>query len=152
MYGSHVQEDDRGLRAGSAVTQTGRSFRAPCLFIFILLNLMNSMPFRQLKSFLKILIGVQYKALSVTFGDSSPRGRAKGLHTLAREMERICTDTLHLLFYGHPSKAGRGLLSVKSFPQAAPRTHPGKAGPSRKWSRRSFRPSRWPGCMRRRCP
>ena len=40
---------------------------------------MNSMPFRQLKSFLKILIGVQYKALSVTFGDSSPRGRAKGL-------------------------------------------------------------------------
>ena len=78
---------------------------------------MNSMPFRQLKSFFKILIGVQYKALSVTFGDSSPRGRAKGLHTLAREMERICTDTLHLLFYGHPSKAGRGLLLW--LPQAA---------------------------------
>ena len=32
--------------------------------------------------------------LSVTFGDSSPRGRAKGLYP-AREMERICTDTLH---------------------------------------------------------
>ena len=33
--------------------------------------------------------------LSVTFGDSSPRGRAKGLHVLAQEMERIYTDTLH---------------------------------------------------------
>ena len=35
-------------------------------------------------------------ALSVTFGDSSPRGRAKGCTCiLKREMERICTDTLH---------------------------------------------------------
>ena len=33
--------------------------------------------------------------LSVTFGDSSPGGRAKGLHVLAQEMERIYTDTLH---------------------------------------------------------
>ena len=41
---------------------------------------------------------------SVTFGDSSPGGRAKGLHMLARKMERICTDTLHSLFYDHPLK------------------------------------------------
>ena len=33
--------------------------------------------------------------LSVTYGDSSPGGRAKGLHVLAQEMERIYTDTLH---------------------------------------------------------
>ena len=50
------------------------------------------------------------KALSVTFGDSSPGGRAKGglypsYSLLARKMERICTDTLHLLFYVHPQKA-----------------------------------------------
>ena len=38
------------------------------------------------------------QALSVTCGDSSPRGRAKGL-LLEREMERICTDALHSLFY-----------------------------------------------------
>ena len=37
-------------------------------------------------------------ALSVTFGDSSPRGRAKGLHMLAQEMKRIRTDTFHSLF------------------------------------------------------
>ena len=43
--------------------------------------------------------------LSVTFGDSSPRGRAKGLRMVSREMERICTDTLHLLFYDHPFNA-----------------------------------------------
>ena len=39
------------------------------------------------------------KALSVTFGDSSPKGRAKGQHLvnsmLSREMERIFIDTLH---------------------------------------------------------
>ena len=45
------------------------------------------------------------KALSVTFGDCSPGGRAKGLSPyLGREMERICTDTLHSLFYDHPLK------------------------------------------------
>ena len=33
------------------------------------------------------------KALSVTFGDSSPGGRAKGLDMLAQEMEHIDTDT-----------------------------------------------------------
>ncbi len=32
-------------------------------------------------------------ALSVTCGDSSPKGGAKDV--LAQEMERICTDTLH---------------------------------------------------------
>ena len=38
------------------------------------------------------------EALSVTCGDSSPRGRAKGV-LLEREMERIRTDALHSLFY-----------------------------------------------------
>ena len=37
--------------------------------------------------------------LSVTFGDSSPKGRAKGQNLvnsmLSREMERIFIDTLH---------------------------------------------------------
>ena len=44
--------------------------------------------------------------LSVTFGDSSPGGRAKGLHVLEREMERIFADTLHSLLYDHPLKTG----------------------------------------------
>jgi len=52
-------------------------------------------------------------ALSVTCGDSSPRGRAKGLHMLEQKMERICTDTLHLLFYDHLSK--KLSLSVSFF-------------------------------------
>ena len=46
------------------------------------------------------------KTLSVTCGDSSPRGRAKGPYLVngmfAQEMERICTDTLHSLFYDRP--------------------------------------------------
>ena len=42
------------------------------------------------------------KARSVTFGDSSPRGRAKGLDMLAQEMEHIDTDTLHPLFLRPP--------------------------------------------------
>ena len=42
-------------------------------------------------------------ALSVTFGDSSPGGRAKGVRMLEREMERIRIDMLHSLFYGHPA-------------------------------------------------
>ena len=33
-------------------------------------------------------------ALSVTFGDSSPKGRARGCAPV-REMEHIFTDTLH---------------------------------------------------------
>jgi len=44
--------------------------------------------------------GYGCKALSVTCGDSSPKGGAKDV--LAQEMERICTDTLHSLFYDHP--------------------------------------------------
>ena len=48
---------------------------------------------------------LSYKALSVTCGDSSPGGRAKGLYPLlARELERIGIDTLHSLLYDHPSK------------------------------------------------
>ena len=42
------------------------------------------------------------KARSVTFGDSSPRGRAKGLDMLAQEMEHIDTDTLHPLLLRPP--------------------------------------------------
>ena len=45
------------------------------------------------------------KALSVTCGDSSPKGGAKDV--LAQEMERICTDTLHSLFFDHPLNAYR---------------------------------------------
>ena len=40
-------------------------------------------------------------ALSVTFGDSSPKGGAKGVPRYIK-MERICTDALHSPFYGHP--------------------------------------------------
>ena len=43
------------------------------------------------------------KALSVTCGDSSPKGRAKASYIGMPEMERICIDTLHSLFYGYPS-------------------------------------------------
>ena len=46
------------------------------------------------------------KALSVTCGDSSPGGRAKGVHVLEQEIERICTDTLYSLLYDHPLKTG----------------------------------------------
>ena len=66
--------------------------------------------------------------LSVTFGDSSPRGRAKGLRMVSREMERICTDTLHLLFYDHPFNAAR-LSYVKTFTGNLPAAyllHPAK--------------------------
>ena len=40
-------------------------------------------------------------ALSVTFGDSSPGGSAKGVRMLEREMERIRIDMLHSLFYDY---------------------------------------------------
>ena len=36
-------------------------------------------------------------------GDSSPKGRAKASYIGIKEMERICIDTLHSLFYGYPS-------------------------------------------------
>ncbi len=51
--------------------------------------------------------------LSVTFGDSSPFGRAKGQNSmLSREMERIFIDTLHQLFYGHPSNGQLSLFAI----------------------------------------
>ena len=49
-------------------------------------------------------------ALSVTCGDSSPKGGAKDV--LAQEMERICTDTLHSLFYDHPINAYRAFSAT----------------------------------------
>ena len=39
---------------------------------------------------------------SLSHGDSSPKGRAKASY-IGQEMERICIDTLHSLFYGYPS-------------------------------------------------
>ena len=42
------------------------------------------------------------RLLSVTCGDSSPKGEPRH-RILAQEMERICIDTLHSLFYGYPS-------------------------------------------------
>ena len=48
---------------------------------------------------MSIFMGTVYKALSVTFGDSSPKGRAKGVRILTRETERIFADTLRQLFY-----------------------------------------------------
>ena len=42
------------------------------------------------------------KVLSVTCGDSSPKGEPRH-RILAQEMERICIDMLHSLFYGYPS-------------------------------------------------
>ena len=54
--------------------------------------------------------------LLVTFGDSSPRGRAKGLRMVSREMERICTDTLHSLFYDYLLNAAH-LLCKKHLPE-----------------------------------
>ena len=54
------------------------------------------------------------KALSVTCGDSSPRGRAKGLYLhVGTKMERICIDTLHSLFYDRPSNVGAALFACK---------------------------------------
>ena len=61
------------------------------------------------------------EALSVTFGDSSPRGRAKGLRVLAREMERICTDTLHLLFYDRLNAARRYFIRENIYRKLTPR-------------------------------
>ena len=70
------------------------------------------MPFRQLKSFLKILIGVQYQSPSVT---ALPEGEPRGC-TSARKMERIGIDTLHSLFYDHPADRWVIFPSVKRFP------------------------------------
>ena len=62
------------------------------------------------------------KALSVTFGDSSPRGRAKGLDMLAQEMEHIDTDTLHPLFLRPPIQSS-GAYVISAF---SPGTAPGR--------------------------
>ena len=59
--------------------------------------------------------------LSVTFGDSSPRGRAKGLRMVSREMERICTDTLHSLFYDYLLNAAHHLCK-KHLPETYSQT------------------------------
>ena len=47
------------------------------------------------------------KTLSVTCGDSSPRGRAKAACNpiyVHKKRSASVIDTLHSLFYGHPSK------------------------------------------------
>ena len=44
------------------------------------------------------------KALSVTSGDSSPKGESQGI-VYWQKWERICIDTLHSLFYGYPLNA-----------------------------------------------
>ena len=61
------------------------------------------------------------KALSVTCGDSSPKGRPRH-RILAQEMERICIDTLHSLFYGYPSMRvpPESRMVVKRFPSRHP--------------------------------
>ena len=59
------------------------------------------------------------KALSVTFGDSSPRGRAKGLDMLAQEMEHIDTDTLHPLFLRPPIQSS-GAYVISAFSPGMP--------------------------------
>ena len=51
--------------------------------------------FRGVCAQIDLIIRKRLQDLSVTYGDSSPGGRAKGLHVLAQEMERIYTDTLH---------------------------------------------------------
>ena len=42
------------------------------------------------------------KVLSVTWVTALPKGEPRH-RILAQEMERICIDTLHSLFYGYPS-------------------------------------------------
>ena len=41
-----------------------------------------------------------------------PEGEPRGC-TSTREMERICTDTLHSLFHNHPSNVGAVFLLAK---------------------------------------
>ncbi len=60
------------------------------------------------------------KSLSVTFGDSSPRGRAKGLDMLAQEMEHIDTDTLHPLFLRPPIQSSGAYVISAFLPGTAP--------------------------------
>ena len=62
------------------------------------------------------------KALSVTCGDSSPQRGEPRHRILAQEMERICIDTLHSLFYGYPSMRvpPESRMVVKRFPSRHP--------------------------------
>ena len=69
------------------------------------------------------------KALSVTCGDSSPKGEPRH-RILAQEMERICIDTLHSLFYGYPSMRvpPESRMVVKRFPSRHPASPCGRGG------------------------
>ena len=55
-------------------------------------------------------------------GDSSPRGRAKGLDMLAQEMEHIDADTLHPMFLRPPIQSS-GAYVISAF---SPGTAPGR--------------------------
>ena len=68
------------------------------------------------------------KALSVTCGDSSPKGRPRH-RILAQEMERICIDTLHR-FTATPQCACRPKVGIKRFPSAPLASPCGKVAPS----------------------
>ena len=77
------------------------------------------------------------KALSVTCGDSSPKGEPRH-RILAQEMERICIDTLHSLFYGYPSMRvpPESRMVVKRFPSRHPLASPcGRGGPAQRGRR-----------------
>ena len=55
------------------------------------------------------------KTLSVTCGDTLPKGEPRGCTpppSNIRKMERICTDTLHSLFYDYPSNRQGRFLRV----------------------------------------
>ena len=53
--------------------------------------------------------------LSHLRGQLSPRESQGGVRILAQEMERICTDTLHSLFYDCPSKRRDDFLFKNFF-------------------------------------
>ena len=55
-------------------------------------------------------------------GDSSPRGRAKGLDMLAQETEHIDADTLHPMFLRPPIQSS-GAYVISAF---SPGTAPGR--------------------------
>ena len=62
------------------------------------------------------------KALSVTWVVTAlPKGEPRH-RILAQEMERICIDTLHSLFYGYPSMRvpPESRMVVKRFPSRLP--------------------------------
>ena len=49
-----------------------------------------------------LTLRVHFYGYSLTFGDSSPGGGAKGVRILIQEMERIFTDTLHFSLSNNP--------------------------------------------------